>query len=330
MIYFFRWTIKSPFVKIAEGTMKVVPPVKIFFSQLNHLRDLLAKYKTLRCPHAKRLYYIKIVTYIWPHFHQVLKPLLPSLSPKPVYPPTSPPLSHLTLHLRTGGARGPLPLPLPLPPKSDSRRGGWRWRGSSRVEALTSPPSLPAPISGRRRGERRRQRGSNMEAALPSLPSLLTPRSSRRRASGGGGASLPSLPPSPLIDTARGGRATVAAPLSPSLFLDPARRGGATATVSALPSPCSLHPSQIRPTVLALPSPPLPPRLGRGVGWRWRWLAARRLPTLSLPNYFCVRLKYFHRRMDLAPVKMKKPPTQIIFAGGFTRLKTTCENVVFP
>lgn len=34
--------------------------------------------------------------------------------------------------------------------------------------------------------------------------------------------------------------------------------------------------------------------------------------------------------MDLAPVKMEKPPTQIIFAGGFTRLKTTCENVVFP
>lgn len=178
MIYFFRWTIKSPFVKIAEGTMKVVPPVKIFFSQLNHLRDLLAKYKTLRCPHAKRLYYIKIVTYIWPHFHQVLKPLLPSLSPKPVYPPTSPPLSHLTLHLRTGGARGPLPLPLPLPPKSDSRRGGWRWRGSSRVEALT----LPAPRSGRGgSGGSAWKRGRQRSPPFPPSSLLDPPRRRRRR-----------------------------------------------------------------------------------------------------------------------------------------------------
>lgn len=190
---------------------------------------------------------------------------------------------------------------------------------------------LPAPRSGWRRGERQRRRGSSVEAALPSLTSLLTPTSNRRRASGGGGASLPSLPSS--LSAARFGQrrasggveaVTVAAPLPPSLFLDPARRGGAIATLATLPSPCSLPPSQIWHTVLALPSPPtqIRPGGGWGGGGRWQWLAA---PHPLPPKLFLCSLKIFKQADGSSACE----DGEAAYQNHFCRLKATCENDVF-
>lgn len=295
--------------------MKVVPPAKIDFFLVRPLKRSAYKIQDLKMSTCD-----KVILYKNHHLY---------LAPFPPSPLTSPSLS-----LTKTGLSSHLSFPLPPHTPPPNRRRAWPpplpslslpnptvgGEGGDGVQAAGRRHSpLPAPRSGWRRGELQRRRGSSVEAALPSLTSLLTPTSNRRRASGGGGASLPSLPPS--LSAARFGKrrasggveaVTVAAPLPPSLFLDPARRGGAIATLATLPSPSSLPPSQIWHTVLALPSPPsqIRPRGGWG-GGRWRWLAA---PHPLPPKLFLCSLKYLSKRMDLAPAKMEKPPTKIIFA----------------